>query len=329
MREKETILILTNSEDGKHTDVVLEKLQRANQNVFRFDSDRFASGELIIEFRTNHQECGFTMRFRDQTLDSRNIKSVWYRRPNYFNLQIQDLIQRRYAEDEMRILLEGLWATMPQGVFWLSNPRSLEQARKKLFQLKLAREIGFLAPETIITNDPNRIREFFKICNGKIVFKALYHEFLNYGDHTFNIPTTLITEKHMDKIELIRNMPSLFQRFIEKEYELRVTMIEDKVFAVKIDSQANSLTVVDWRHPEYIDKLSYAEVELPCEISNRCQYMLKQLGLAFGAFDFVMSKDGKIYFLEVNPNGQWYWIEDLVGVLISDAIITTLSKERR
>ncbi|MBI5306609.1 hypothetical protein HZB04_03435 [Candidatus Wolfebacteria bacterium] len=54
---KDTILVLSNSEDGKHTDVVIEKLHKANQKVFRFDSDRFASGELIVEFKVNHHEC--------------------------------------------------------------------------------------------------------------------------------------------------------------------------------------------------------------------------------------------------------------------------------
>ncbi len=325
---KETILVLSNSEDGKHTDVVVEKLHKANQKVFRFDSDRFMSGEITINFRSNHQECGFTMCSGDQLLDSRNIKSVWYRRPNHFNIQIQDPVQHRYAEEEVRNLLDGLWATIPD-VFWLSNPKSLEQARKKLLQLKLACELGFLVPETIVTNDPNLVQEFSKIHDAKIVFKALYHEFLNYGDRAFNIPTTLITEKHMEKLELVRKMPALFQRFIEKKYELRVTIVEDKIFAVKIDSQANPLTVVDWRNPEYIDKLSYTSVEFPHEVSDRCQCMLRRLGLAFGAFDFIMSKDEKLYFLEVNPNGQWYWLEDLAGALISDAITTVLCKKRR
>jgi len=326
---KDTILILSNSEDGKHTDVVVEKLYKANQKVFRFDSDRFANGELVVEFKANCHECGFTMRFGNQILDSKNIKSVWYRRPNHFNLQIQDPVQCRYAEEEIQIFLNGLWATISLDVFWLSNPRSLEQARKKLFQLKLARELGFLIPETIVTNDPNRVREFFKIHDTKIIFKALYYEFLNYGDRAFNIPTTLITEKHLDKLELVKKMPSLFQKFIEKEYELRVTIVENKVFAVKIDSQANPLTIVDWRHPECIDKLSYVAVEFSSEVSDCCKRMMKQLGLVFGAFDFIMSKDGKLYFLEVNPNGQWYWLEDLAKVQISDAITTALSKERR
>ncbi len=324
---KDTILVLTNSEDGKHTDIVLEKLQRANQNYFRFNSDHFANGELTVKFEADNLRCGFAMRFGDQILNSENVKSVWYRRPNHFNVQIQDPIQRRYAEEEIQNLLNGLWAIMPN-VFWLSNPKNLERARKKLLQLKIAREFGFLIPETIVTNDPNCVREFFDFYNGKIVFKALYHEFLNYGDRSFNIPTTLITEKHLEKLALVKKMPSLFQRLIEKEYELRVTMVENEIFAVKIDSQSNPFTMVDWRHPEYIDKLSYAEVKLPGDTSDRCRRMLKRLGLAFGAFDFIASKDGKIYFLEVNPNGQWYWLEDLAGVSISDAITNTLSKER-
>ncbi|MBI4993557.1 hypothetical protein HZC33_01175 [Candidatus Wolfebacteria bacterium] len=325
---KEAILILTNSEDGKHTDVVLEKLQQADQNVFRFDSDRFANGEIIIDFENNHRRCEFAMYSHDQVINSRNIKSVWYRRPNHFNLQIQDLVQRNYAEQEIKNLLDGLWTMVPD-IFWLSNPKSLEQARKKLFQLKLARELGFLIPETIVTNDPNRVHEFFKTYNGKIVFKAFYHEFLNYGDRAFNIPTTLITEKHLEKLELVKKMPCLFQEFIDKKYELRITVVGQKIFPVKIYSQENSQTTVDWRNPEFINKLRYEVVSIPEALVKTCLTMLNELELSFGAFDFVVDKIGEIFFLEINPNGQWYWMESQTNVPISDAIVDILSLERR
>jgi D-alanine-D-alanine ligase-like ATP-grasp enzyme len=80
------------------------------------------------------------------------------------------------------------------------------------------------------------------------------------------------------------------------------------------------MTIVDWRNPLCIDKLDYSVTTLDPPIELFCLEMLRELGLQFGAFDFIVDKEGELYFLEVNPNGQWYWLEDMAGVLISDAI---------
>jgi len=95
---------------------------------------------------------------------------------------------------------------------------------------------------------------------------------------------------------------------------------------VRIDSQTHTETTVDWRHPSFIDKLKHTPVDLPIQIIKGCHAMLHSLGLEFGAFDFAVSKTGQCYFLELNPNGQWYWLEDLTGVAISDAIARILAQ---
>lgn len=322
---KDVILVLTNSKDGKHAEIVISKLEKLGQRVFRFDADKFASGELQVNFHAGQGKTGFEMSYGNKALISKDIKSVWYRRPNFLDVQIKNPIQKKYAEDEIRIFLEGLWSILDD-VFWLSNPTSLERARRKILQLHFAREIGFTIPETIVTNNPREVRNFFDRCGGKIIFKAIYHEFLDYGDKSFSIPTTLITEQHFEKIDLIRHMPSLFQELIEKEYELRVTVVGDKIFPIKIDSQKNTLTAVDWRKPEFINDMSYTPFDLPNSMGEQCLSMQKKLDLSFGCFDFAKDKKGNFYFFEVNPSGQWYWLEDLTGVLISDAIVDILTK---
>lgn len=325
---KNVVFILTNSEDGKHTDIVMEKLQKANQNVFRFDSDRFAGGEIVVDFRANDKDCGFVMHSQGQTLDSKNIKSVWYRRPNNFNIQIKDLVQRRYAEDEIASFLNGLWANTKKA-FWLSRVSSLEKAKLKVFQLQLALKLGLKIPRTIVTNDPKIVRGFWDSCKHGTVFKAIYREFLDYGEKAFTIPTTFLTEEHIAKLDLVKRIPCLFQEFIDKKYEVRVTVVGREMFSVKINYQENFQTVIDWRDPRFIDKLRYETVKLPEAITKICRIMLNKLDLSFGAFDFVVDKTGEIFFLEINPNGQWHWMESQVGLPISDAIVDVLNSKRR
>ena len=327
---KKTVLVLTNSEDGQHSEVVISKLAARDEQVFRFDSDALSSGKAKILFASARGGAEFIIEQDGRSVSSADVKSVWYRRPNRFKLEIRDPVQKSFAEAELRSFLEGLWAILEnRNVFWLSKPAALERGRKKLLQLELAARKGMRTPPTIVTNDPEEVRRFYTACAGKMVFKAIYHEFLDYGDRAYNIPTTLIGPEHLPKLDLVRRSPTLFQQYIEKDHELRVTAVGERAFAAKIDSQKNPLAVVDWRTPKCVQNLDYSKAELDPGVEAFCREMLRDLDLAFGAFDFIVDKKGELWFLEVNPNGQWYWLEDRAGLLISDAIVDILRAERR
>lgn len=323
---RNVILALTNSADGKHSEVVISKLIEKGEKVFRFDSDRFATGETTITFSPSAAPGKFLITSGKESLQSCNIKSVWYRRPNHFNLSIADPIQKDYAEREIRSFLENVWSGLESEkcISFLSQPSQIEKARKKLSQLTLALQYGMRIPKTIVTNNPKEALTFHKTCHDGMIFKAVNNEFLNYGKKSYNIPTTLINTKHLENINLIKKNPVIFQELIQKNHELRVTVVGKKIFPIKIDSQKNPLTVVDWRNPLCIDKLDHKVTTIDSKTEAFCFKMLRVLGLRFGAFDFIVDKTGKLYFLEVNPNGQWYWLEDMTGVLISDAIADIL-----
>lgn len=314
---RDVILILTNSRDGRHTDVVISKLQQRGQRVFRFDSDIFANGGLCLNFSTGQNHFGFEIAGVSGSVSSKEVKSAWYRRPNFLNLGIKDPVQRGYAEEEIKNLMEGLWMSMPD-IFWLSNPADLNRARKKIYQLFLAREMGFAVPKTIITNNPEIVKKFYDECRGKIIFKAIQGELLNYGEKSLSIPTTFITDRHLKNLGLIERTPALFQEHIDRAYELRITVVGDKIFPVKIAPLADLSPFVDWRYPELMEKLSYSLITLPDNISSFCFWLVRKLNLSFGAIDFMVGKNGEVYFLEINPGGQWYWLEDRTGALIHD-----------
>ncbi|MNE53265.1 Ribosomal protein S6--L-glutamate ligase [compost metagenome] len=116
--------------------------------------------------------------------------------------------------------------------------------------------------------------------------------------------------------------PCIYQELIEKEFEVRVTVVGEKVFSASIDSQSDNDTKIDWRKK----KLVFTKVELPFEIEYLCIEIVKKLNLLFGAIDLIKDKNGNYIFLEINPNGQWAWIETQTGIEISDAIINELRK---
>jgi glutathione synthase/RimK-type ligase-like ATP-grasp enzyme len=137
--------------------------------------------------------------------------------------------------------------------------------------------------------------------------------------------TSALDENHLNSLYRMKGYPTYFQECLHKESDIRVTVVGEKVFAAKIYSQALDETKIDWRKGDSI-KLNYSVYQLPDRIRELCLSLLNQLHLNFGAIDFVETQDGRLVFLEINPNGQWGWIEKRLDLPISDEIIRLLNE---
>ena len=142
-----------------------------------------------------------------------------------------------------------------------------------------------------------------------------------------DVPKVVFTNqlKEKPRKEQIEFSPNLFQAHIKKLYDERVTMVGEKAFAVLIDSQSNVDTLVDWRRGEC--PLKHTKRELPDKVLKQCISLLQTLNLRFGAIDFILDKNSNFIFLEINPNGQWAWIEKQTEYQISNEIVNLLEHE--
>lgn len=95
-------------------------------------------------------------------------------------------------------------------------------------------------------------------------------------------------------------------------------MVGSRVFSTRIGL---SETTLDWRTAK--TGVSFNSCDLPVDVRNRCQQYVARSGLSFGAIDLVES-NGNFYFLEINPNGEWGWLERPHGMPISSAICDLL-----
>lgn len=139
----------------------------------------------------------------------------------------------------------------------------------------------------------------------------------------YGIFTRRIGYKEMnDHGEKISNMPTLFQEFIEKEAELRITCIGGEDFACEIRGRPGDVTADDYRFDT--PNLPHKAVERP-DLTSRMHAYMNAFGLNFGCFDFIVPKGGRDpVFLEMNPNGQWLWVQHRTGQDIGAAIAAEL-----
>lgn len=140
--------------------------------------------------------------------------------------------------------------------------------------------------------------------------------------------TTPITLQDLEaNLGELKLCPVILQSYIPKRLELRVTVVGDNVFACAIHSQDSDRTKHDWRKYDFVN-VKHEVFELPQYVKDRLLACMRTWGLKFGAIDMVITPNDHYVFLEVNPAGQWGWIEDLTQLPIAEAIATLLKNGR-
>jgi glutathione synthase/RimK-type ligase-like ATP-grasp enzyme len=181
---------------------------------------------------------------------------------------------------------------------WVNNHYKMLEAEHKPYQIKVASEVDFDIPDTLITSNPEKAKEFWKYCRQQMVIKTLM---LSPMENKV-IFTNKVTEELMSKIERLKSSPVILQRIIPKKYELRITVVGENVFPARIISGNK----IDWRR----SKIKAERYTLPEPIKVKCLWLIKRLGLRYGCIDMIVTPEDQYYFLEINPNGQWEFIEE-------------------
>jgi len=315
------ILIITNRHD-EHASHVIDTLNKRGANVFRLNTEDFPTQVSLV-----WNNDGWIINYHDRTLKSQDVATCWYRRPVEAEID-PDVTNSGYQEfirDECWFVLAGLYRCLSD-VVWVSNPDALSAAKFKPRQLQLARELNFRVPDTLITNDPQAFAKFYEDHGGKVIVKIA-------GRGPTTIPadqaiyTNLVGSDMLEQADSIRLAPHLFQEYITKQYEVRVTIMGDQLFAVKIDSQSSEATETDWRRPG-IEDVDHSVISLPEPVERRCRELVRDLGLNFGAIDLIVTPDNEWIFLEINPNGQWLWLEELTELPMTKTICDLLCQKR-
>lgn len=314
------ILLLTNERDLTSDYVVLE-LQRRGLPFVRLNSERLPQGKVV--FNPALGVDGWLIELADARIEFRSVRAAYFRRPG--SPETPEGVVRedagRYCRAEWGAALSSALNSL--GERWLNAPLKINAAEDKPRQLALAISLGFPVPPTVVSNCLASVVD--RLADGPVVAKALREALLEGEDGEQVIFTSRIPDLSELNDASVSAAPAIFQRQIEKRYDLRVTVIGDRAYAAEILSQDMAETRVDWRrgsHPELVHR----EHNLPEPLAERCVSLVKALGLRFGAVDLVRDCSGEYWFLEVNPNGQWAWIENRTGLPLTRAIVDELER---
>ena len=319
------ILIITNKEDV-HPTPVLEILNIRNIPVFRLNTEALLT-DYEFSWWNDNRSCDFHIRCLQNGLEVKGseITAVWDRRPE----PPEELPIKSSPQIDKHNLAEALGFLVFLR-YYLKDIPSIgsivndRPASSKMLQYKYALKVGFTVPESLYTNRKGNIG-ILASKYGQLLFKSIENDDIwdeeNLQDYVFYARKVSSETVLAAPDEAFSQTVSFAQNYVDKEFELRVTAVGEKVFACRINSQAmtDDTGKIDWRQG-YDYGLEQEAFDLPIGISDKCLEYLRLMGLNFGCFDFIVTPSGEYVFLECNPNGQWLWVELATGLKISEAI---------
>ncbi len=300
-------LIATEPRDLHAVEVAMALEERGAQVALWMGADfptRLAGSIEVRDGRTSWE-----LRAAGQAAVTPPFDGVWMRRPTAPRLpEGLHPADVAVAERETREHVAGLyWLAAPEA-FWVNPLASRGRAEAKAVQLALAARLGFRVPPTLLSNDPARIRAFLAEHRGSAIYKAYYPAGWEGAATTAVLGTAEVASEDLPDDEILRATPGIFQARVDKAYELRVTVFGGFLAAARLDSQAVEEARLDSRAGG--PRLPIRPAELPPALARRCFDLLEQLGIVFGCFDFAVTPAGEPVFFEVNPAGQFLWVEE-------------------
>jgi len=317
------ILILTCVDDPT-TDAVAHELARTGARVVRMDVGDFPARMGLVAEHGGDQ-WGARLVLDGQVVELAQVTAVYYRRPTMFSLARHLEGQAQVvAREEARLGFGGVLAAGTRGARWVNDPAMIARAEYKPLGLQIAAEVGLRIPRTLVTNDHAELVRFADELNGGgVLVKQL--SAISMRDETgpllaYSTPIDVAEVSSED----VATTAHLFQEWIDKQFEVRLTLVGGIPFAAAIHAMSER-ALIDWRS-DY-GSLRYEQISVPVEVASACVRYLEALGLRYGAFDFVVTPSGDWVMLECNPHGQWLWIEHATGLPIAAALAELLNRE--
>ena len=314
------MILVVSTPTDEHALAVLAELSKLGAQAQILDLSEFPQ-QFGLALRYHQGERDFSFGCKEGGLDLENCGAVWWRRPQVpqISSEITRPSHRDFAMNECQEALAGLWHALD--AFWVNDPARDQIAHRKIYQLRIAQDVELEVPETLVTSCSRAAREFIQTHNEEqVIYKSFSATEQEWRE------TRLLKKEEADLLGNVRFAPVIFQDYVEAVCDLRVTLVGDEVFAVAIHSQETSYKV-DFRMD--IGNARIETTSLPESVEERLRALMHRMGLVYGAIDMRLTPDGRYVFLEVNPAGQWLFVERPSGQPIASALARLLYQHDR
>lgn len=319
-----SILIVTHSNDNDSVPRVIEAITRNGGHTIRFDTDRYPTDVRLSAYYGASGDERLTLTNEDGEFDLREVTAIWHRRLNLgANLPAGLDRQLRHASlGEASAGAHGMLASLK--AFRMDHLYDIRHAENKQLQLQVAREFGLNTPRTLTTNDPAAARAFAKSCEGAIVTKMLSSFAIYEEGKELVVFTNPVKPEDLADLSGLSLCPATFQELLPKSFEIRTTVVGNRVMSAAVDSQVSARATHDWRRDGVRMLQDWRPYQLPRDVEEKILSLMDYFSLNYGAIDIILTPDNRHVFLELNPSGEFFWLERSPGLPISGAIADLL-----
>jgi hypothetical protein len=291
------VVVLTNERDLA-ADNVIRHIARRNVPIVRLNIEHATSSSVWP--------------WRPAGIHGVEPGAVWWRQFELPRGDIQDI-----ALFDDLLVVRAQWRAWAACLYdskvpWINDLWAARRSENKIEQLRIAHQVGFSVPETLVTND---LAEASSLGHeNSLVVKTVASAYFELSDEAFVYTRTLSDQVFQDST-LWNNQPLVVQRKIDG-LDVRVIMVEEQCFGASCKSDLS-----DWRLAAATTE--WAPWPIPTRIAERCRSYMSIFGLRYAAFDFI--DDGKnVWFLEANQAGEWTFMDRPLSLGIAESLASSL-----
>jgi glutathione synthase/RimK-type ligase-like ATP-grasp enzyme len=255
----------------------------------------------------------FHLKLHHHSVKNTGIHSIWWRRTNGFT-QMQGAAASKVAnfnKSEYTSLLHGALSSLDIPI--INDPHAEARANRKPLQLSVAHSLGLAIPETIISNDPAAIQLFWQKKDQNCIYKTLTPM------EGRLLETRRLTAADFAEIDRVRHAPIIVQEIIPG-LDIRINVIGAEIFG------ASAITTIKEAELDCrIDpKVKWEKHAIGKKLQQAVEAFVKKLGLQYGSIDMRLTPDGTYVLFEINPSGQFLFVEIDTGHPLCNAMAALL-----
>jgi glutathione synthase/RimK-type ligase-like ATP-grasp enzyme len=318
-----TVLCVGGQADALAMDLLDAALAARGARALRFHLDRYPSEGLLHASFDHRGYQGFVQNHMGQRVDLDQIDAIWFRRLASGQALPSELAPglRRACLLEIEAAALGVLASLP--CRQLDPPFAVIRAEQKALQLAVARRTGLPLPATLTSNDPEAVQAWAR-GQGALITKMLSASEVQTLRGSGAVPTTAVGQEALEDLSGLSLAPLTLQARVARSFEARAVVVGRRVLAARLDSQALEGAPVDWRQDSQRLAPRFRAVQPPPEICAGLLALTEALGLRHGSADLIGAPDGSWTFLEINPGGEWHWMQHHAGLDIAGALADEL-----
>jgi glutathione synthase/RimK-type ligase-like ATP-grasp enzyme len=235
--------------------------------------------------------------------------AIWIRRPEppQPNPKTAEA-DKKFANLEYRTFYHSIAYLLEKLPVWCINKYSASRAMiQKAVQLHLARQCGLKIPATMMSNSPAPVRDFFGR-GGRTICKGFTpHIWQKDGHRSVAITETFeLTAEQLPADEVLTYAPAIYQELVPKEFDVRMFLMGNRVYSYALH---NAKKALDWRQDCGFGNVKVESIVTPPAVEKGVLEFARRAGLCTGSLDFGVDAQGQWWFLEINEQGQFLWID--------------------